>query len=167
MRTLLTSKFILGVAGALFLSAPANATHPVDVSDQHKVDAGKAIFQENCVACHGQNLRGPEDPSAFEGIKPPRLDGHAGHASHHSDLFLFERIKNGSLTKSGELKEGGMPPFDETLTDQEIWNAISYVKSKWPARVRAKQEKMNPGHGHKMPENKGGHGHHSHGHGHK
>ncbi len=131
------------------MALPAFAKHPVNVNDQSQLKLGKTIYQENCAACHGANLQGPESPEDFGKRKPPRLDA-KGHGSHHSDQVHFKQIDLGSRDKSGKLIEGRMPSFHDILKDTEIWAVISYVKSHWPHSMRMKQMRMSPGH-EKMP----------------
>jgi len=33
-----------------------------------------------------------------------------------------------------------MPAYQETLSDAEIWAVLDFIKSRWPATIRAKQE---------------------------
>ena len=33
-----------------------------------------------------------------------------------------------------------MPGFGATLSDQQIWDVLAYIKSTWPPRVRAFQD---------------------------
>jgi mono/diheme cytochrome c family protein len=33
-----------------------------------------------------------------------------------------------------------MPGFGDTLTDDQIWNVIAYIKSTWPDRVQEMQQ---------------------------
>ena len=141
------------IATVITYSSESRANHPVNPNNPDQVKSGHSVFQENCVACHGVNLRGPENPKDFEGLKPPRLDSN-GHASHHGDQFFFNRIKQGSRKDDGKLNEDGMPPFNEALSDQDIWAVIAYIKSTWSKEVRMKQNQKNPGH--EMKTNKGG-----------
>lgn len=131
---------------ALFFAQPAHATHPVDVSNPERVTLGKTVYEENCVVCHGKDLKGPENPKDFTGLKPPRLDG-AGHSAHHADHAMFEQVVNGSRDKAGKPVDNGMPPFKEILSKDQIWSALTYIKSRWPMMVRMKQSAMTPGHG--------------------
>lgn len=141
----------------LIFAIPVQALHPVNVGNSMQVTTGKTVFEENCVACHGKDLKGPENPQDFTGIKPPRLDG-AGHSAHHADHAMFEQVANGSRDKNGKPVDNGMPPFKEVLTPAQIWAALTYIKSRWPMTVRMKQSAMSPGHG------PGGHGNPGHGH---
>jgi len=127
------------------IASPSFADHPVMVNDQAQVKLGKNIYQENCAACHGANLQGPENPEDYGKRKPPRLDAN-GHGSHHSDQVHFKQIELGSRDRFGKLIDGRMPSFHDVLKDHEIWATISYIKSHWPNNMRMKQMQMSPGH---------------------
>jgi mono/diheme cytochrome c family protein len=36
-----------------------------------------------------------------------------------------------------------MPAFKDVLNDHEIWALLAYIKSLWPAEIRARQERIN------------------------
>jgi hypothetical protein len=76
------------------------------------------------------------------------------HVSHHGDHFFFTRIVRGSRDEKGDLVEGGMPPFGEVLKGDQIWAVISYIKSRWPAQLRIRQNRYNPGHQDAMGQGK-------------
>ncbi|MDH3602655.1 MAG: cytochrome c [Candidatus Tectomicrobia bacterium] len=63
-----------------------------------------------------------------------------GHTWHHPDAFLFRIPKHGGQASAPRDFRRHIPPFKEVLTDEEIWAILAYIKSRWPAAVRAKQE---------------------------
>jgi mono/diheme cytochrome c family protein len=38
-----------------------------------------------------------------------------------------------------------MPAYQDTLSDTEIWAVLAFIKSRWPATIRAQQERQNAG----------------------
>jgi mono/diheme cytochrome c family protein len=71
---------------------------------------------------------------------PPR--DAAGHTWRHPDRELFEIAKNEPAgTVPGY--ESDTPAFKDVLSDREIWAALAYIKSLWPAEIRARQERIN------------------------
>jgi mono/diheme cytochrome c family protein len=36
-----------------------------------------------------------------------------------------------------------MPAFGDRLGDREIWAVLAFIKSRWPAEIRAVQEERN------------------------
>lgn len=125
---------------------PAVAKHPVNITDAKLVAVGKAVFAKNCVKCHGIDLKGPEVLD-FTKLVPPRLDALSGHVAKHDDTYLFNRVARGTRDKAGLHVEDGMPVFQNKLKPEEIWAALTYIKSRWPRDVYRKQHRQNSGHG--------------------
>jgi cytochrome c oxidase cbb3-type subunit 3 len=77
------------------------------------VAAGKAIFQANCVACHGANGKGiDKEAPDFTNAK---------WQAKHSDQELLETIANGHKNE--------MPAFKNKLTEQQRKDALAYVRT--------------------------------------
>ena len=117
------------VLGRPAVAAPAPALVPAPHGlDPAKVARGAQLFQENCAACHGANAEGASSwhkKSADGKYPPPPLD-EKGHAWHHPLAALKQTIREGTL-KTG----GGMPPWGEKLSDQDIEAVIAWFQSKW------------------------------------
>ena len=60
---------------------------------------------------------------------------------HRSEGEIFWVIKHG-------IKETGMIPFGGLLSDEEICATIAYIKSHWPAKLRALQQQAGHGKAH-------------------
>jgi mono/diheme cytochrome c family protein len=128
------------ILGVLVLSAcggssPAAATDvpvPAPFAGQknpHEGDAasaaaGKQVYDTYCAACHGPELKG---------------DGPAGAALNPKPADLTEVAKNDPEDRiHWIISEGGaatgfsdkMVPFKGTLTDDQIWQVVTYIKSK-------------------------------------
>lgn len=105
---------------------------------------GQALYQENCASCHGKSLEGQpnwREPDADGRLPAPPHD-ETGHTWHHPDSMLFNYTKFGgqaTLAALGVELNSGMPAFGEQLTDDQIRSILDYIKSTWPARVRAAQ----------------------------
>lgn len=130
---------IFGIWYAGAEDAPAMAAaQPVDLAE------GKALYAENCAACHGANLEGQPDwqSPGPDGVLPAPPHSADGHTWHHPDNVLFQYTKLGgkaALADQGVDFASGMPGFGNILTDQQIWNILGYIKSTWPDRERAVQ----------------------------
>lgn len=94
-------------AGLLVAVASPAATQDVDAT----VEEGRAVYEENCAACHQPN---------GEGIPPnfPALDGNEKLADH---ALIVIQVRAG--------KEA-MPAFPQ-LTVEEVGAVASYVRSAW------------------------------------
>ena len=124
--------------GKAVTAGMSNSEFPVDIV------AGEELYGQNCAACHGANLEGQENwrtPDADGRLPAPPHDK-SGHTWHHPDSLLFTYTKLGgqeTLAAQGIEFDSGMPGFGEQLSDEEIWNILSYIKSTWPERERAAQ----------------------------
>lgn len=109
--------------------------------DPELIQAGAAIYNRNCVACHGANLEGAADwefPNEDGSYPPPPLTSSA-HAWQHSDSSLINTVKNGR----GAGKISSMPAFIGQLTEQEILAVIEYIKSTWEVDDLNQQQLLN------------------------
>ena len=68
----------------------------------------------------------------------------SGHTWQHPDYALMQLTKRGIATALCRPLDGSaMPKFERTLTDAEIVAVLSYIKSTWPADIRAQQDFIN------------------------
>jgi len=108
---------------------PAAAPHGLDA---RLVARGGGLYQTYCAVCHGANAEGAPNwhQKGSDGkLPPPPLDA-GGHAWHHPKAALIRTIKDGTL-KLG----GGMPPWKDTLSDDDIEAVIAWIQSRWPAEM--------------------------------
>jgi mono/diheme cytochrome c family protein len=112
--------------------------------DVRQIALGTSVYADRCASCHGVNLEGQPHWTVrlANGRLPAPPHDASGHTFHHSDQQLFEITKNGpSAIVQGY--ESDMPGFKDILSDQEIWAVLAYIKSTWPERIRAIQERAN------------------------
>lgn len=103
------------IAKKEFLSKEANRVDENTVklsADAAVLTAGKAVFTQNCVACHGANAQGV--------IGPNLTDDYWLHGSKINQVF--KTIKYGVLAK-------GMPTWEKQLSAKQIADVANYVKS--------------------------------------
>lgn len=95
-------------------SEPAAAVSPAATNplagDPVAVEEGEEIYAARCAMCHGKGLEG--------GIGPGFL---AGPAALDDDEIYYTVIAKG--------REGGMPKFGSQLTEKQLWQVISYIRS--------------------------------------
>ena len=91
---------------------PAPATPP-------NARSGRALFAENCAACHGETGRG-DGPTAASLPGPPTAFADPNAVWERSPAELFHTAKFGRIEKL-------MPPWSNRLNDGQIWNAVAYA----------------------------------------
>lgn len=116
-----------------------------DPDDRDQVARGRLVYEAHCAACHGVRLEGQPD---WRGRKPdgklpaPPHD-ESGHTWHHPDRQLFDITKHGLAPIAGASYQTDMPAFAGQLSDAEIWAVLAFIKSQWPAEIRARQDAIN------------------------
>jgi mono/diheme cytochrome c family protein len=114
-------------------------------NDPQQVALGRQVYTTQCASCHGANLEGQPNWKAelpTGGRLAPPHDP-SGHTWHHPDSQLFDITKRGGQASSPSDYRNNMPGFAATLSDDEIWASLAYIKSSWPADIRAMQERVN------------------------
>ena len=113
--------------------------------DAATVAQGAAIYAKHCAACHGAALEGQPDwrVSGPDGLRPAPPHDASGHTWHHDDATLFALTKHGLAGLMADAPPSAMPAFDGILTDAEILAVLSFIKSTWPAELRARHDAIN------------------------
>jgi cbb3-type cytochrome c oxidase subunit III len=99
---------ILGVGSFLLIFGLALQAGPAP-------DAGGDLFKQKCAMCHGGDGKG------YSALKTPDFTDPKVQASL-TDKQLTDTIKNGKPGTS-------MPPFKDSLSDDQIKALISYIRS--------------------------------------
>jgi mono/diheme cytochrome c family protein len=125
--------------------AAACAEEPVGWDDPRadpagaaRVALGERIYAQHCAACHGAKLEGqPNWRSCLaNGRLPAPPHDESGHTWHHPDRLLFAITKEGMVPPHAPAGyESDMPAFRDKLSDEEIWAALAYIKSRWTSPV--------------------------------
>ena len=109
---------------------------------------GTALYAEHCASCHGENLEGAPNWRRVgeDGLYPAPPHDVTGHTWHHGDSLLFDYTKlggEGALATRGVTDfESGMPGFGHVLSDDEIRDILTFIKSTWPEEIRRHQEHL-------------------------
>jgi glucose/arabinose dehydrogenase len=91
--------------------ASAKATKNPYAGQQSAIDAGKAVYARNCLACHGKALKGT-------GNVPSLVDGKLKGVTS-GEVFWF-------ITKGD--KDNGMPSWS-FLPEEKRWDVVTYVEA--------------------------------------
>jgi len=108
---------------------PLNATlrreapkdqNPVALTEQNLLN-GVHLFAQNCAVCHGSAKGDASSSPIAQGLyqKPPQLASEG--VEDDPEGFSFWKIKHG-------IRLTGMPSFEDSLSDQEIWTLALFLK---------------------------------------
>lgn len=103
--------------------APADAAaaaNPVATSPA-VLEAGKALYVQNCLSCHGATGKGDGEAAAYMTPRPASLGSPA--IASQSDGTFFWKISTG---------RGLMPPWKPVLTDEQRWQVVAYLRTLAP-----------------------------------
>src|SRR5262249_47147274 len=98
-------------------SGPVNPIPP----NTDSVNAGHALFTQNCVPCHGVAGHGDGPVGLTLNPRPADLTLHAVPGVH-TDGQLWTWITNGY---PGSV----MPAFKSVLSDNDRWNLVNYIRT--------------------------------------
>lgn len=143
----------IGIALALALGAVLLLTRgwvggegdKLGADDPQIVARGATLYAEHCASCHGANLEGQPDwrVRREDGRVPAPPHDRTGHTWHHDSDTLFRVTKFGVAALIGAPDyETDMPIYDGILTDAEIRAILGYIKSTWPADIRARHDAL-------------------------
>jgi len=111
--------------------------------ERAQITRGAAVYAASCASCHGARLEGQADWRAPkpDGTYPAPPHDAEGHTWHHSDALLSRYVRLGGAGALGDLPgfRSAMPGFAGTLSDQDIQDALAFIKAQWPERERAYQ----------------------------
>ncbi len=85
--------------------------------------AGQAVYEQQCLRCHGAKLDGNGADSKDLIVQPANLQSHRSRAK--TDWELLVAISNGVLFSP-------MHGFRGKLTDQQMLDVLSYIRSVAP-----------------------------------
>lgn len=117
----------------------------IDPDNARLVALGGEVYAAQCAACHGADLEGQPNwrQRREDGRLPAPPHDPSGHTWHHPDAQLFALTKFGPAALAGGGYESDMPAYAETLSDDEIWAVLSYIKSHWPPQIRERHDQIN------------------------
>ncbi len=135
---------IILAAGVFYVVKDNGAEAGIDPDDGAKVALGARLYADNCASCHGADLKG--QPAWRQRLPNGRLPApphdETGHTWHHPGEQLFALTKYGPAALIGDGYQSDMPAYEGNLSDDEIWAVLSYIKSRWPAAIRARHDTM-------------------------
>src|SRR5581483_2899972 len=126
VTSLLTAMWVAGPKANAFAHDPHEHSHapatarklknPLAATDEN-IDRGRALYNENCASCHGQDGKAKTDIAAGMKVKPADLT----MLHERTDGEIYWVVTNG-------IKKSGMPAFKAKAGDNERWQMTLYVK---------------------------------------
>jgi mono/diheme cytochrome c family protein len=135
-------------------ASPRSSAHFANADDPAKVAAGKLIYAQWCSSCHGKRLQGQplwQLQDQYVGRRAPAHD-ESGHTWEHSDEELYRITRYGRFATTPLSVHSYMPAFERILNDEQILDAMAFIKARWPLGLRISQSLLNPGYA-GMPAN--------------
>ena len=89
------------------------------------MEKGRDIYRQQCVQCHGEQGEGRR--GAF-----PTLAGNRAVLLADTTNLVQVVLRGGYLpATAGNPRPHGMPPFTQSLRDEEIASVLSYIRNAW------------------------------------
>jgi len=96
--------------------------------------AGQKIYNANCAACHNANGSGQS------GVFPPLADNPMVTSSPDKVIGAVKNGLTGPITVNEKTYNGTMPAWNGKLSNAEIADVITYVRSSWGNKAGAVTE---------------------------
>jgi len=112
----------------------------------NQLKRGELVYKRFCSLCHGANLEGQKNWRIRkpDGKLPAPPHDETGHTWHHADELLFGITKLGMIPPYAPPDyKSDMPAWGDTLSDDDIWAVLAYIKSRWPEETRKIQADIN------------------------
>ncbi len=102
----------------------AGLTNP-EAGHEDAIAAGQELFTIHCVTCHGPGGKGDGEGAVNLDPKPANLADGAMMADL-SDGYLYWRVSKGGAI---EPFNSAMPAWEQTFTEDQRWQLVSFVRS--------------------------------------
>lgn len=100
-------------------ASAAIANNPASASD------GGAIYAANCSSCH------QSDGQGIAGAFPPLAGNPAVTGNPLAVITIVKNGLEGRLVVNGQAYSGIMPRWEHLLSDEQIADVVSYIRSSW------------------------------------
>jgi mono/diheme cytochrome c family protein len=101
-------------------SKPPDPTNPIP-ADAASLEAGRLLYQQDCLACHGSQGKGDGPAGLALNPHPADLTQHTVPGVH-TDGQLYLWITNG-------YPGSAMPAFSKILTDEQRWHLVNFIRT--------------------------------------
>lgn len=141
--TVIFAGTLVFLVGAIIAALLTGEKSPADPDNAKQVAQGKPLYDKYCAACHGARLEGQANWKVKlpNGRMPAPPHDASGHTWHHPDPILFGITKHGLVPGkyAPPNYQSDMPGYEKTLSDDDIWAVLAYIKSSWTPEIRKTQ----------------------------
>ncbi|HYL27190.1 MAG TPA: cytochrome b N-terminal domain-containing protein [Candidatus Nitrosotalea sp.] len=95
---------------------------------------GASVFSQNCASCHGAQGQGV--PGSF----PPLAKNPAVTGDPSKVVGIVLSGLHGAISVNGQSYNGQMPPWKGTLTNKQLADVITFIRSSWGNNASAVTE---------------------------
>lgn len=141
---LLAFIMMMALVGFVVMTGGDDKPLAPDPNNQPLVALGRMVYAGHCARCHGAKGEGEADwqTRRADGTLPAPPHDAGGHTWHHPDSLLLAITRDGSAAHAPPGVKTAMPGFAGTLNEREIVAAVAFIKSLWPADIRARQARI-------------------------
>ncbi|MCP4319844.1 MAG: cytochrome c [Hyphomicrobiales bacterium] len=141
-----TAMVLIGVSLAIVYPRLSEPTREplLDWKDNAVVARGAKLYAEQCASCHG-SIGGSSITNKMNTIQTSAPSHDAdGHTWEHPDFALVQLTKTGEVAElCRNVSESTMPEFGQALSDRQIVDVLTYIKSTWPKDIRMRHDEIN------------------------
>ena len=112
-----------GTVASAEVTEEVDAAPVTELSFTEKMEKGKQIYAQNCLACH--QATGAGIPSAF----PPLAESDYLNADVHRAIDVVKFGLSGKIEVNGNVYNSAMPK--QNISDEEIASVLTYVYNNW------------------------------------
>lgn len=108
------------------ISAPVAAAENVpDETRKNMIKAGAKLYENQCASCHQESGKGV--PSIY-----PALAGSRAITTPVATNAIRMVLHGGyAPSTAGNPRPYGMPPFGQSMTDEEVASVVTYIRNSW------------------------------------
>jgi mono/diheme cytochrome c family protein len=135
----------VGVALFSYFGESARPGLRIDARDPARLARGRAVYEQRCAVCHGQQLEGQADwrIRLANGRMPAPPHDDTGHTWHHPDGVLLAIVRNGLVPPHAPAGyQSDMPAFRGVLSEEDIRAVLAFIASRWSGEVMKIREEM-------------------------
>jgi mono/diheme cytochrome c family protein len=123
--SLMTDEDLAAIAAYLKDNGSGGAASAAAAPDRSTMQAGAAIYKDNCAACHRDS--GVGDEALF-----PRLAGSPLVQSEDSSTLIRVVLQGSRAVSTATAPTApAMPPFDWRLDDAQVSAVLTYIRNNW------------------------------------